>query len=166
MLTLLYFRSAGASGVLPSFPTRRSSDLWSPMDDWDAIEPLNAALRAEARKVDSLAFAEAVRTTQRLARPIIAPFGRDFDLLVSPTMAVQPPKVGTWREGMDADPTVGLLNCYPMAVFTSIFNVTGLPAMSLPVHQSPDGLPVGVQLVAPPWREDLLLSAGTQLENA
>ena len=133
------------------------------MDDWDAIEPLNAALRAQARTVDSLDFATAVRATQRMARSVIAPFGRDFDVLVTPTMAVQPPEIGTWRSS-DDDPTSGLLNCYPMAVFTSIFNVTGLPAISLPVHQAPSGLPVGVQVVAPPWREDLLLQLGSYLE--
>ena len=143
-----------------------TGSVWSPIEDWDAIEPVNAALRAEARKVDSLDFAAAVRTTQRLAREVIAPFGRDFDVLVTPTMSVQPPKVGTWREGADTDPWASLLNCYPMAVFTSIFNVTGLPAISLPVHQSAQGLPVGVQVVAPPWREDLLLQVGTQLEQA
>jgi amidase len=143
-----------------------TGSVWSPIDDWDAVEPLNAALRAAARDVDSLRFAESVRNTQRSARAIVAPFGRDFDLLVTPTMSVQPPLVGSWREGTDADPTVGLLNCYPMAVFTSIFNITGLPAMSLPVHQSAAGLPVGVQLVAPPWHDDLLLQVGTQLEVA
>jgi amidase len=142
-----------------------TGSVWSPMDDWDAIEPLNAALRAQARTVDSLEFASAVRATQRMARSVIAPFGRDFDVLVTPTMAVQPPEVGTWR-GTDDDPTAGLLNCYPMAVFTSIFNVTGLPAISLPVHEAAGGLPVGVQVVAPPWREDLLLQVGSQLETS
>jgi amidase len=140
-----------------------TGSVWSPMDDWDAIEPLNAALRAEARSVSSLEFASAVRETQRMARAVIETFGRDFDVLVTPTMAVQPPEVGSWR-GPDDDPTSGLLNCYPMAVFTSIFNVTGLPAISLPVHQTEGGLPVGVQVVAPPWREDLLLQLGSQLE--
>src|SRR5205085_3936166 len=109
---------------------------WSPMEDWDAIEPLNQALRAAARAVDSLAFAESVRATQRLARPLIAMFENDFDVLVTPTMSVPPPPVGAWREGMTDDPWTGLMNCFPMAVFTSIFNVTGLPALSLPVHQS------------------------------
>jgi amidase len=142
-----------------------TGSVWSPMDDWDAIEPLNAALRAQARTVDSLEFASAVRATQRMARSVIAPFGRDFDVLVTPTMAVQPPQVGTWR-GTDDDPTAGLLNCYPMAVFTSIFNVTGLPAISLPVHEAVSGLPVGVQVVAPPWREDLVLQVGSQLETS
>ena len=143
-----------------------TGSAWSPIDDWDAIEPVNAALRAQARQVDSLDFASAVRDVQRMARSLLAPFGRDFDVLVTPTMAVQPPTVGTWREGTDADPWLGLMNCYPMAVFTSIFNVTGLPAISLPVHQSAAGLPVGVQVVAPPWREDLALQVGRQLENA
>jgi amidase len=143
-----------------------TGSAWSPVEDWNAIEPLNAALREEARKIDSLTFAESVRSTQRLARPLIAPFGRDFDVLLTPTMAVPPPKVGTWREGTDVDPQAGLMNCYPMAIFTSIFNVTGLPALSLPLHQSADGLPVGVQLVSSPWREDLLLQLGTQLEQA
>jgi amidase len=53
-----------------------------------------------------------------------------------------------------------------MGIFTSIFNVTGLPALSLPLHQSAEGLPVGVQLVAAPWRDDTLLQLGTQLEQA
>lgn len=93
-------------------------------------------------------------------------FRDDIDLLVTPTMSVPPPLVGSWRAGMDVDPQVGLLNCYPMAVFTSIFNVTGLPAISLPVHQSTAGLPIGVQLVAGAWREDRLLQVGTQIEQA
>jgi len=143
-----------------------TGSAWSPVENWDAIEPLNAALRAQAREVDSLTFAEAVRKTQRATRSVIAPFGRDIDILVTPTMAVQPPEVGSWRIGMDVDPNMGLLNCYPMGVFTSIFNVTGLPAISLPVHQSAQGLPVGVQVVASPWRDDLLLQVGTQLETA
>ena len=53
-----------------------------------------------------------------------------------------------------------------MAVFTSIFNVTGLPAISLPVHETSDGVPVGVQLVGPPGREDLVLMLAAQLEDA
>ncbi len=67
---------------------------------------------------------------------------------------------------MTDDPWTGLMNCYPMAVFTSIFNVAGLPAISLPVHQSAAGLPIGVQLVAGAWREDRLLQLGTQIEQA
>ena len=46
------------------------------------------------------------------------------------------------------------------------FNITGQPAISLPVHQSADGLPIGVQLVAAPGREDVLIRVAAQLEAA
>ena len=54
----------------------------------------------------------------------------------------------------------------PFGAFTSAFNLTGQPAISLPLHWTPDGLPVGVQLVAAYGREDLLLRVAAQLEQA
>ena len=90
-----------------------------------------------------------------------------FDLLVTPTMACLPPEVGAWRVGMDVDPMMGLFNVFPMGIFTSLFNVTGLPAISVPVHvDEATGLPVGVQIVAAPWQEDMLLQVAAQLEEA
>jgi amidase len=50
--------------------------------------------------------------------------------------------------------------------FTAIFNVTGQPAISLPLYQGEDGLPTAVQLVGPPAREEVLLSLAVQLEAA
>ena len=52
----------------------------------------------------------------------------------------------------------------PYAAFTSFFNVSGQPAISLPINNTSEGLPVGVQLVAAYGREDLLLSISSQLE--
>ena len=107
-----------------------------------------------------------VKTAQRLSRRIVESFLSHFDLLVTPTMACLPPPVGAWRAGTAADPLMALHNCYPMAVFTSLFNVTGLPAISLPLHHDETtGLPVGVQIVAAPWREDLLLQVSRALER-
>jgi amidase len=53
-----------------------------------------------------------------------------------------------------------------MLQYTAQFNITGQPAVSLPLHWTPDGLPVGVQFVADFGREDLLVRLAAQLENA
>lgn len=135
--------------------------------DPDRVEPHNRALRAAARSIDSWSYAEGVRKTEQLSRRIVEGFLAGFDLLVTPTMACLPPLVGAWRAGSDDDPLRPLLNSYPMGVFTSVFNVTGQPAISIPIHHDAStGLPVGIQIVAAPWREDLLLQVARTLELA
>ena len=137
-----------------------------PLAEPDRVEPHNRALRDAARAIDSWTYAEAVRETQLLSRRIVEAIVTSFDLLVTPTMACLPPPVGAWRAGSD-DPLMPLLNSYPMAVFTSLINVTGQPAISVPIHHDDtSGLPVGVQIVAAPWREDLLLQVSRTLEHA
>ncbi|MFI5952589.1 amidase [Cryptosporangium sp. NPDC051539] len=138
-----------------------------PLADPERVEPHNRVLREEARATDSWTFAEAVLNTQAFSRRIVEGFVAGFDLLVTPTMACLPPAVGFWRAGVEGSPLMALLNSYPLAVFTSIFNVTGLPAISVPVgFDEATGLPVGVQIVAAPWREDLLLQVARALELA
>ena len=138
-----------------------------PLAEPDRVEPHNRVLRAAARAVDSWTYVEGVKATQHLSRRITESFLGGVDLLVTPTMACLPPPVGAWRAGTDDDPLMALRNCYPLAVFTSLFNVTGLPAISLPMHHDEaTDLPVGVQLVAAPWREDLLLQVSRALEES
>ncbi|RKE17857.1 amidase [Streptomyces sp. TLI_171] len=138
-----------------------------PLADPERIEPHNRALREAAHGIDSWRFSQAVQTTQRLSRQIVEGFAASFDLLVTPTMACLPPRIGAWRAGTATDPLAALRNAYPMGIFTSVFNITGQPAISLPLHHDEaTGLPVGVQLVAAPWREDLLLQVARTLETA
>jgi amidase len=135
--------------------------------DPNRVEPHNRVLRDAARAIDSWAYAEGVRKTQHLSRRIVEAFVTSFDLIVTPTMACLPPPIGAWRASTGDDPLMALLNSYPMAVFTSLFNVTGQPAISVPIdHDDATGLPVGVQIVAAPWREDLLLQVSRTLELA
>jgi amidase len=138
-----------------------------PLADPDRVEPHNRLQREAAKAVDSWTYAEGVQRTQRLSRRIVEGFVAGFDLLVTPTMACLPPPIGAWRAGTDDDPMRAQANIYPMAVYTSLFNVTGQPAISIPVHHDDaTGLPVGVQIVAAPWREDLLLQVSRTLELA
>ena len=89
----------------------------------------------------------------------------EFDLLLTPTTALPPPRIGELSALQD-DPFQGLPKAIPYATFTAPFNITGQPAISLPMHFTPDGLPVGAQLVANLAREDLLLAVAAQLETA
>lgn len=135
------------------------------VDDPERVEPHNRVLREAARAVDAWSYAQAIREAQRLSRRIVEEFTNNVDLLLTPTMACLPPPIGAWRPGTDADPLMALVNSYPMAIFTSLFNVTGQPAISVPVaHDRGSDLPVGVQLVAAPWAEGLLLQVARLLE--
>lgn len=140
------------------------SAYWD-VDDWDAIEPLNAELRRQAAAMSSLDYVAGVLRLQALSRQLVAAWGRDFDVLMTPTVAVLPPKVGYLFEGVD-DPMVSIGRAAEMAPFTAMFNVSGQPAVSLPLHRSDGGLPVGVQLVGKPWGEAELLRLSAQIERA
>jgi amidase len=58
------------------------------------------------------------------------------------------------------------VNATPMAAYTVIYNITGQPALSLPLHTAESGMPVGVQFAGAPWQEATLLRLGAQIEAA
>ena len=117
------------------------------------------------RAVTAEAYIEAVEALRAWSRRVVRwwePDGGGFDLLLTPTMARPPAPLGEIRGD---DPDGALVMATPYAAFTVPFNVTGQPAMSVPLWWK-DGLPIGVQLVAAPGREDLLFRVAAQLENA
>ena len=84
---------------------------------------------------------------------------------MTPTMATVPPKLGHFDQH-GPDPMDAMLKARQLATFTGIFNATGQPAISLPLETSEEGLPIGIQFVAPMWREDLLIQlAGAAREG-
>jgi amidase len=92
--------------------------------------------------------------------------GAGFDLLLTPTMA-EPPAVLGDMVGTRDDPWHGLARATPFAAYAAPFNVTGQPAISLPLYWMADhGLPIGVQLVASQNREDVLVRVAAQVEAA
>lgn len=97
------------------------------------------------------------RRTQTLARWEFAQFFQRFDILLMPTTAVPAPMI----EGPDAIEQARLLTRY-----TAPFNLTGLPALSLPCGFTAAGLPIGLQMIAAPWKEALLLRAAYAYEQA
>jgi amidase len=85
--------------------------------------------------------------------------------VVLPTLAQRPVPINEIN-GNQSDPWESQRRAGHFTPYTAIVNVTGLPAISLPLYQGEDGLPTAVQLVGPPAREDVLLSLSTQLERA
>lgn len=136
--------------------------------DWDRVEPHIRTNREAALEVDSLAYVTAVHALQRFSRQLTARWGTEFDVLLTPTMTIVPPKAGEILAAVHAGAGTGepAMQVFQMAVLTSGFNMTGQPAISVPVHMTPSGLPVGVQLVGGPWDEVTVLRLAAQLEQA
>jgi amidase len=101
----------------------------------------------------------------RYSRQIVSRWSQ-IDVLLSPTLALPPIEIGALRPQEGEPPVQMLMNSATFVPFTPVFNVTGQPAMSVPLHQTKDGLPVGVQFVGPAAGEEMLLSLASQLEGA
>jgi amidase len=129
----------------------------------DDVEPASWLMAEMAAGVSGLDLMQAQSAMHVYRRGVAEWWESGFDLLVTPTTCAPAPRLGELTPTPD-DPLRGLTASIPYAAFTSPFNVTGQPAISLPVAQTPDGLPVGVQLVAAYGREDLLLQVAAQLE--
>ncbi len=129
------------------------------------VEALTWAMASAADGLTAIDLARAnaasVRFTRRLGL-----WWQDHDLLLTPTLGEPPPLVGELMPAPDAPPLSTQPRIGSVVPFTTHFNVSGQPAISLPLHMSPDGLPIGIQLVAAYGREDLLVQVAAQLEEA
>ncbi|MCZ6655960.1 MAG: amidase [Gammaproteobacteria bacterium] len=117
-----------------------------------------------AHATTGASYAGAVGTIHQLGL-IVARYFERYDLLLTPTMACLPPKIGT-LDMMNDNAVAYIELLYRMIAFTALFNDTGHPAMSVPLGLSRSGLPVGVQLVASFGNEALLFRTAAQLEQA
>ncbi len=134
-----------------------------PLDDGqlELVEPLTRWLVRTGRATGAQQLAEALATLTGFERSIIRSFSR-FDAVLTPALALPPPPIGWFeRDRPERDFEQQCL----FTPFTSFVNVAGLPAISLPVAESADGIPMGVQLIGRPGGERTLLSIGAQLER-
>jgi amidase len=129
------------------------------------VEPLTWALAELGRKHSAGEYLEAVGQHQIMSRLLAGLHESGFDLLLTPTMGEPPPPLGSFDDS-GPDPMAAFERAFMSGCFTAAFNATGQPAISLPLHQTDTGLPVGVQFVAPLGREDVLLRIASQLEQA
>ncbi len=127
------------------------------------MTPLNRGLVESARAATAADYARAVAWLQQLARRIVS-FWNEIDVVLTPTLALPPVPIG-WQDAVDGA-FDQLLRNTEFTPFTAVANLTGLPAMSLPLHWSAAGLPIGVHAIGPPAGDALLLSLAAQVEAA
>jgi amidase len=130
------------------------------------VEPCTWALAELGRSHSAAELLMAIERTRAWSRRVASWWSDEgFDLLLTPTCGEPPPRLGEFLPQPD-NPAAPLLRAIPFCTFAAPFNTTGQPAISLPLHRTPGGLPVGVQLVAAYGREDLLLGVAAQIERA
>ena len=130
----------------------------------DEIEPLTRAVFEHARGMSSVAYLGAVAQLQAVARGIVA-FFAEYDLLLTPALGARPVPIGD-LDGCGEDPLADLQRAGRFTPFTSLWNVTGQPAISVPLGFGDDGLPTAAHIVAKPLGEDTLLQVAAQMEAA
>ncbi len=127
------------------------------------LRPLTRWLTERGQAVSGPEFGLAIGAMRRYAADALDALA-PYDAVLTPTLAVPPLAVGAIRN--DADPAADFEAQKAFTPWTSAWNVTGMPAVSLPLHWTPEGLPVGVMLAARPAEEELLLSLSAQVEAA
>ncbi len=158
---LAHFTALWGAGLVDTI-TRHERAIGKRAGEGD-LEPLTLAMAEDGRDVSAQALLDAVHALESVGYSV-APWWDDFDLLLTPTLAEPPVRLGTFVD--DETPILGFLRAAAFAPFCAGFNITGQPAISLPLGTSDDGLPMGVHLVAAYGREDLLVRVASQIETA
>ncbi len=128
------------------------------------VEPLTWEIWKNAREHDTLSYLSAQGRLESVARSIVA-FLAPYDAVLTPALAQRPVAINEIH-GRGPDPWGNYRRSGYFTPYTAIVNITGLPAIALPLFHGDDGLPTAVQLIGRPAREEALLSLGAQLEQA
>jgi amidase len=140
---------------------RRLDELGRELRD-DDLEPFTRFLYDRSASMTADQLVEALRTVELTGRAI-APFFEEYDILITPTLAATVPPLGLLDTSR---PQSMFENAATYATYTSPFNISGQPGMSMPLATDETGMPVGVQFVAATGRDDVLLRLAGQIEAA
>jgi amidase len=128
-----------------------------------ALEPLNRAFVERAHQTTSVEYGRTVVRLQGTCRAILS-FWADYDVVLTPTLALAPVPIGWLFDG--DDPWHWVERALEFTPFTPLVNVLGLPAGSLPLARTEAGVPIGVQLIGGPADEATVLQLSAQVERA
>ncbi|SEP39386.1 amidase [Amycolatopsis saalfeldensis] len=164
-----------APGLFDAMPPVLAAAVAWELDSWSerlgeqlspsVLEPMNAMLCEAGRQVTAVQWLSAITASQRWARGVAALWEDELDILLTPTLPAPPGKLGELSPEA-APPEQLSAGIAMLGAFTAPYNITGQPAISLPLHWNADGLPIGLQFAAARNREDVLLRLAGQLERA
>jgi len=129
------------------------------------VEPWTWFLAEQGAGVSASRYLMSIQMLQVLSRRVMQWWADGFDLLLLPTLAAPPPPLGHLAITGDTL-SEGAKRILDLSPFCAMFNITGQPAISLPLYWNSANLPIGVQLAADFGREDVLLRVAAQLEQA
>jgi amidase len=162
-------------GFLIHYGAITGADTATLLDGWSArlgrelgpgdVELNTWMIAAMGRAVTAPQLLASMEWIAGYRRRVVGWFDGGFDLLLTPTLADPPPRLGEFVATSENPVAAGLRGA-SLIPFTPPWNATGQPAVSLPLHVNDAGLPIGVQLVAPYAREDLLIRVASQIEEA
>ena len=154
------FRTLSAVNILYTVRGHPSGRAPAPGD----LETVIARSAALAEDIDGASYMAAVHTAHRIGRQMAA-FHEDWDVLLTPGLGTLPPKLG-WLDMMMDDLEEYWRRVFSFSPFTVWFNLTGQPAMMIPLGQTESGFPVAVQAIARYGDEATLFRLAAQLEAA
>ena len=129
----------------------------------DQLEPLNRYLVEQAAEISSVQHMYSLVSAHSWARRFVA-LWKEYDILLTPGLALPPVEIG-WVRNVE-DPFMQLVQSGMFMPYTPAANITGQPAASVPLWRDENDLPLGVQLIGAPGREDILFRLSAQLEEA
>lgn len=128
------------------------------------VEAFTWAMHSQGERVDAVSFLASVTRLQAIGRQVVAEW-EHTDLVLTPALAKRPLTLGE-IDTTSSDANTTFYRAAEFTPFTPIVNVTGQPAISLPLFHGDDGLPLGIQLIGAPAGEARLLAVASQLEVA
>jgi len=131
----------------------------------DDFELVNWTMAQYAQKTSAAQYAGSILASSHFRRAVAQWWADGWDILLTPTAGRVPLKVGQFANN-ESNPMHPMKVAADFIPFTAAFNTSGQPAISLPLHWTSKGIPIGIQLVGAYGREDLLLRLAAQLEVA
>ncbi len=135
--------------------------------DPDEIEAVTRGAITLSDRISGADYLASVKKIHQFGREVAA-FFENYDLLLTPTLAEPPAKIGRFAPDNEdfLDYRLGPNGLLPYSPFTPVFNATGQPAMSVPLSWNEDGLPIGIHFAGRFGEDDTLMALAAELESA